>query len=365
MRTSKWQLFRFAMVYFSSQTNIFLIPTIITSSSYQGWISLVVGCGLSLILLWFTIHLGKINPNQAWVSFGKDIVGKWVHKFTLVVLLSWCVYYASFDIENFVLFFGSNYLRGTPPLFIQCVIGLVIMYTASLGFSTIVYMSDGIFLIFVVAITFTFYLFIPNADFNMLPAFLHYHDPGLAIKDSIMVMTWFAEWVVFLFVAPDLKMEIKMLKRLMFAGICVFLTVLIGWMLTLLNFGPHLGKELQYPFLEMIRSSSYDDLLGNSDPLLIGLWSSSMFIHSSFLIYVAFRCASYLTKGRGKKYLIPGLTMISIAIAFYYSRNLADYFKQYNSFAVVILWLIIECIPVYYTIIAFLRFRKKERKATR
>lgn len=46
----------------------------------------------------------------------------------------------------------------------------------------------------------------------MLPAFIHYHDPGIAMKDSIVVMSWFGEWIVLLFVAPDLKIEAKMLK---------------------------------------------------------------------------------------------------------------------------------------------------------
>ncbi|WP_419886568.1 GerAB/ArcD/ProY family transporter [Paenibacillus sp. B-A-8] len=362
MQTSKWQLFRFFIIFFSSQTTIFLIPTLIATSSYQGWIALLVGSLLGLILLWFTFHVGMLRPNQAWVSFGKDILGKWPHKFMLLLLLSWCVYYASYDIENFVLFFGSNYLRGTPPLFIQCIIGLVIMYTASLGFKTIAYMADGLFLIFFITMIILFNLFLPNADFNMLPAFIHYHDPGIALKDSIVVMSWFGEWIVLLFVVPDLKLEAKMLKRLVLTGICVLVTVLIGWALTMMSFGPHLGKELQYPFLELVRSAKQDNLLGNSDPLLIGIWSSSMFIHSSFLIYVASRCVSSLLNTKTKKIYIPLLTTASITIAFLYSRHIGSYYKHYNSYAIVIIWLIVESIPVYYTITAFFRFRNKTAK---
>lgn len=139
----------------------------------------------------------------------------------------------------------------------------------------------------------------------MLPAFIHYHDPGIALKDSIVVMSWFGEWIVLLFVVPDLKLEAKMLKRLVLTGIFVLVTVLIGWSLTMMSFGPHLGQELQYPFLELVRSAKQDNLLGNSDPLLIGIWSSSMFIHSSFLIYVASRCVSGLFNTKARKMYIP------------------------------------------------------------
>lgn len=362
MRTTNWQMFRFTIIFFISQTTIFLIPAIISSSSYQGWIALVVGSALGLILLWFTIYVGKLHPNKAWVHFGKDIVGKWMHKLILLLLLCWCVYYVSFDIENFVLFFGSNYLRATPPIIIQLAIGLVIMYTANLGFSTIAYMADGIFLIFVITILVLFNLFIPNVNFNMLPAFIHYHDLGIAFKDSIVAMSWFGEWVVLLFIAPDLKIEAKMLKRLIFAGIFVFVIVVIGWMLIMMNFGPHLGQELQFPLLEMVRSSKLDNLLGNTDPLVIGLWSSSMFIHSSFLIYIASKCIANLTNDRGRKLHIPVLTLISMTIAFLYSQNLGKFYKHYNSFAIVIIWLIVESIPVYYSIVAFIRYRKRSAK---
>lgn len=127
-----------------------------------------------------------LKPGEVWVDFGKEIMGKWLHGVMVLLLLIWCVYYVSFDIENFVLFFGANYLRGTPPLFIQIVIGLVIMYTAYLGFSTMAYMTDGIFLIFLLSTAFSYYLFLSNADFSMLPALFHYPDPGVAFKDSIM-----------------------------------------------------------------------------------------------------------------------------------------------------------------------------------
>ena len=362
MRTTNWQMFRFIIVFFSSQTTIFLIPALIGSSSYQGWIAIITGSVLSLILLWFTIYVGKLHPNQAWVHFGKNIVGKWVHKFILLLLLCWCVYNVSFDIENFVLFFGSNYLRGTPPIVIQLIIALVIMYTAKLGFSSIAYMADGIFLIYCLTILILFILFIPNADFNMLPAFIHYHEPEIALKDSIVVMAWFGEWVVLLFIAPDLKIEAKMLKKLVLANLFVLVTVLIGWMLIMMSFGPHFGQELQFPFLEMLRSSKLDNLLGNTDPLLIGLWSSSMFIHSAFLIYIASKCISNLTNNRGQKLHIPLLTVASMVIAFLYSKNISQYYKQYYGFSTIIIWLIIESIPVFYGIIAFIRNRKTVAK---
>lgn len=213
MRTTNWQMFRFSLVYFNSQTSIFLIPIIVSGSAYQGWTSILIGSALSIILLLFMIKVGKLKPGQSWVQFGEQYMGKWVHGVLVFLLLCWCVYYASYDIGNFVLFFGSNYMRGTPPLIIQLVIGMVIAYTAAKGLATIIYMADGVFLLLIVTTCFSLYLFLPNANFQMLPAFIHYFDLGNTIKGSFGVSSWFAEWVVFLFVAPELKINNNMLKK--------------------------------------------------------------------------------------------------------------------------------------------------------
>ncbi len=360
MRTTNWQMFRFSLVYFNSQTSIFLIPIIVTDSGYQGWISILIGSALSTVLLFFMIHVGKLKPGQPWIQFGEQYMGKWMHSVLVFLLLGWCVYYASYDIENFVLFFGSNYMRGTPPLFIQLVIGIVIAYTAAKGLTTIVYMADGVFLLLIITTCFSLYLFLPHANFQMLPAFIHYFDPGNTIKGSFAVSTWFAEWVVFLFVAPELKINTNMLKKVLLSELVLTVFVLAGWALTMLNFGPHLGKDLQYPYLDMVRSSTHDDILGNLDPILIGIWSASMFIHSAFLIYVASKCAFYLTRQKGKKLMIPCLTLCSVLIAFLYSISITRYYYDFSSYNAVAVWLAVECIPVYYSVAAF--FKSKVNK---
>lgn len=225
---------------------------------------------------------------------------------------------------------------------------------------TLIYMADGIFLVFIVFFALSMYLFVPNADFSVLPALLHYHDFKLAIKDSIFVSSWFGLWVLLLFVAPEIQINSKMNKKLIFAGLFTLLFILISWLLTIVVLGVHLGHELRYPYLQMMRLSSQNNLLGNADPLLIGLWSSSLFIQSAFLIYIAYKCATYLTKNKGTKYMVPILTTISIVIAFFYSRHLGIYNLHFNSYYTSIVWLGIECIPIYYSIIALFTYRKRK-----
>lgn len=359
MTTSKWQLTRFAFIYLNSQASIFLVPTLISTPTYQSWIAVIGGTLISMALMFCTIYVGRLKPDKSWVEFGNSIVGRGIHKTVLVALMCWCVYYVSLDLENFVLFFGSNYLRGTPPWFIQLLIGLVILYTAKLGFTTLVYMTDGLFLLIISASLFTVVLFAQEADFSILPALWHYHDPAQAMKDSWIVTTWISEWIVFLFIVPELKIEKQVYKKFAVASIMVMLSILVGWLLTLTNLGAHLAARIQYPYLEMIRSSTHDNVIGNIDPLLIGIWSSSLFVHSSFLIYVASKCAVHLTANKGKSIIVPVLTGVAVMIAFLYSQNVAVYDRDYNSSIAISAWFGIDCIPIIYFTVALIRFRKR------
>ncbi|WP_018753366.1 GerAB/ArcD/ProY family transporter [Paenibacillus sanguinis] len=369
MRTTPWQLFRFGFVYFNSQSTVFLVPALLASSSYQAWIGVLGGYLLNLILLGAMIYIGSRYPEQPWIQFGKKLMGKWLHSMFVIILLAWCVYYTSYDIQSFVLFFGSNYLRDTPPWFIQIAIAPIIMYTAMRGVKNIIYMADGLFVLILTSTTLMLLLFSQQANFHMLSALQHHLLPVSGLfENSLTSLSWFAEWMVFLFIVPDLKLD-KNASRSLFAIASVLcLLVITGWLMVLMNFGPQLARQFQYPFLEIVRSVEPDSILSKVAPLVIGIWTTSMFIHSAFLIYVASRCATYFTKEKGQRLSIVLLTAAAVSIAFYYSNHLSLYQKHYYSFEVVIIWIIVECIPVYYTavyLVGLLRHGKSLRLSRR
>ncbi|SET18177.1 GerAB/ArcD/ProY family transporter [Paenibacillus sp. NFR01] len=358
---SKWQIYRFSMVYYSSQTSIFLIPLAVEHAGYQGWLTLSGGALIGAGLLYLSMKLGELGEGRSWIDFGADIMGKWPHRIFAFILMLWCVYYTSYDIENFVLFFGSNYMRGTPPMFIQLILAVIISYTATRGLSTILYLADGIFMILLASIAICGYLFTVNANFHMIPAFIHYHDPKVIATGAFADGSWYGEWMVFLFIAPVLKITPKMQRKLMIAEATLLLLLIFGWGMTILNFGPHLGAKLQYPYLDMVRSSSHDDIIGNLDLFLIAIWSFSMFIHSSFLICTASVClVSVFSKSsaKSKKWMTIPLVCIATGIAYFYSaRNVSNYYNDFHSLASINYWYVVELIPLYYLTVYWIRFK--------
>ncbi|GKS12356.1 germination protein [Paenibacillus chitinolyticus] len=357
MRSTSWQTFRFATIYMISQPIAFLISPLITTSGYQGWIALLLGGLISILFLCCTVYVGRLNPDVPWVQSGEQIIGKWPHRFVLFVVLYWCVYYVSIDLESFTLFYGTTYMRETPQWFLQLIIGLVIVITARWGFVSIVYMADGLFLITILGIAIIMGLFSANADFHMFPALWTHHKMGLAFRDTLTAVSWFGEWFVFLFMVPHLKFGPKTLRNLLSASLVVMFAVSMQWMLTLFTFGPYFGSRIQYPLLELIRSSTLGGLLGNADPLLIGLWTTSMFIHDSFILYAGTKCAAELFKFQTRKAILPLLSGTAVVVALQFSRDTTHFLTDINTLSIVMFWVLVDALPVYYAVIAYVRIK--------
>lgn len=365
MIKSPWQTFRFAFIYLNSQPTAYLIPILISSSAYIGWMAILLGSLLSMFILWCTIRLGMWDRERAWVDFGEQIVGKWIHSLVLLLITFWAVTYVAVDIESFTLFYGSNYMRETPQWFIQVILGIVIIVTARWGFKTIVYLSDGLFFFTIVALVLTISSFAKDADLHMLPGFITHHNYGTLTKDTFIVLSFLGEWIVFLFIAPYIQIGWRTMRNLFCAAVLVNIAVTLQWTLTLLNFGPHLAKMMQFPLIELLRSS-VTGLLGNIDSLIVGLWSSSMFIHSAFLIHIAARCFAKLL--RTQKMELTFITLFggsATVAAFQFSRDPTRYQENTSLLSTSLFWVIVECIPVIYWIVTLFRSKEKIQRKQR
>lgn len=364
MRNTPWQLFRFGFIYLNAIPTGFLVGPLLQNSAYLGWISILSGYIMSLVLLWFMVRIGLLDPQRPWIDFGDKLVSKWVHLPIIALIFFWSINYVAMDIEFFTLFFNTNYMRESPQWVVLLVAGLVILVTARWGMETLIYVSDGLFIVIVVVIVAINLFFFKEANPEMLTALIKHRNFDSVFKDSLFCLTFLAEWTVFLFLAPYIKFDRKSFRNLAAAGILVAISIMLQWATAILNFGPYLGRVMQYPLIELMRSAS--GILGNSDPLIIGLWSSSLFLHSAFLIHVGARCLATLLKLKHMDApLIAILSGSAIVLAYQYSQDPLQFLENLNSLSMVMFFLLIAFIPVFYWIISLFRKRRNTRKPKR
>ncbi|MBO2943669.1 GerAB/ArcD/ProY family transporter [Paenibacillus sp. F411] len=357
MRQTPWQLFRFAFIYLNTQPTAYLLPTLLTVAGYLGWISVLGALILSLLILWCTMAVGKASPQDSWLNFGEQIVGKWPHRLFLVIIILWVIIYVAIDIESYTLFYGTNYMRATPQWVIQLILGPVIIITARWGLVPLIYMADGLFFLTLATLVLVLSTFAGDAHFNWLPGLITHTHYGDAAKGIFITLSFIGEWFVFLVLAPLIQMDRRAFRNLSCAILLLTLSVLLEWVLILLNLGLKLSSEIQYPLIELMRSS-ITGVLGNADPLIIGLWATSMFIHSAFLLQVGARIMTRLLSIHDSEMEKPFITLLggtaSVA-AYQFAQNPALYQENFDSMVAVVFWLLVDCIPVIYWIVLKLR----------
>ncbi len=260
------------------------------------------------------------------------------------------------------MFYEFLYMRDTPQWFIQLLIGVAICLTARWGFTTLVYIADGLFIIILVSIIFLIVMLSGDAEFQMMSALFTHIDIRRVPYNVVNILCWIGEWFVFLFMTPQFSFDKRMLRNLLLANALVILAVLFTWMLVILNFGPHYGSQLKYPILQLIRSTSFTGLVGNADPIFIGLWITSMLVHDAFLVYVGVSCMGRLFKIEEHKPLITLLMGTVTVTAFQYTRNPTIYQKVESEPGFIVFWMIINGIPVYYLLLSTIRSRLGSRK---
>ncbi|MEC0127952.1 GerAB/ArcD/ProY family transporter [Paenibacillus pabuli] len=366
IKLSAGQAYRFMFVYLYSEPIAFLLQRLFKMSGYQGWLSTLGGFAISLILLFFTYRLGAVHPDRPWIDFGEEIVGKVIHKLFLGLILLLCLYLISIDVENFIVFLQSMYLPETPIWVTATITLFCISLSARSGLITIVYLSEGIFLVQIFTSIFIMPAVTGGGNPDILLAMLTHHDLREIIKGSFSTMPWFSEWMMFLFLAPAVAFRRPLLRSMVFVGSTLALFIIVFWMFTLMSFGPYEASSLRYPLLEMIRFARYGDFLDNFDPFLIAIWSTTMFTRSSFLLYVASICLAKLTGVRQDKTVIYLLAGTAASFVLQYAKDAAAYELAIRSHAIDVYTVLIECMPIFYVVIYWMRFgkRKKASKAS-
>ncbi|WP_337032298.1 GerAB/ArcD/ProY family transporter [Paenibacillus illinoisensis] len=358
------QAYRFMFVYLYSEPVAFLLQRLFKMSGYQGWLSTIGGFLVSLIFLLSTYKLGSLQPDKPWILFGDKIVGKFVHQFYIGLIVLLCVYLLSIDVENFIVFLQSMYLPETPIWLTAGITILCVCLSARSGLLTIVFMSEGIFLLQLITSTFI----VPTAggggNPGILTSMLTHHDLSEILFGSISTMPWFSEWMMFLFLAPAIAFRPPMLKSMVWAGSTVVVFIIVFWIFTLTNFGPYVAASMRYPLLEMIRFARYGDFLDNLDPILIAIWSTTMFTRSSFLLYVASVCLSKFVGIKQQKSFVYLLGGTAAVIVLQYAKDAASYELAIRSYAVPAYTVIVESMPMVYVAVHWLR-GLKIKKANR
>lgn len=351
------QFARFWMVYLLSAPFAFLIRPLLQKADYQGWISLLAAYAFSLGLAYFAIRLGQIDPKVSWVEFGSKVVGKWPHYFFVCVFCFYCIHLASINVEEFTIFFSSIYLANTPDWAVSSIFVFCTCLAARLGIRTIIYLAEIFFLLSFISLLLIIPALMPSANYSMSIALITDFEWSKALHSFIYTIPWHGEIVLLLFLFPHLKQENKLMRYAFLGSVIAWLSVLVFWYLALLLFGPYLGANLRFTMLEMIRFAEIGKFLENIDPLVLSVWSTTLLIKDSLLIFIASKLLAQIVGFRDPKtttFLIGALT---VSIAYLFSKEQTVFTKTLSSIGMITYMILVQLIPVLYVAVHSIKKR--------
>lgn len=354
------QLTRFWVIYVLSASLPFMLQPLLRYADYQGWLSFLGGYILSLFLAYFAVALVRSSKGQDFIQAGQKIVGKPVHKIILVLVIFYTLLLNIATLLDFSEFMGFIYLEETPNTVISIIFITCAAIAAYSGLRTIVYMSDGFFILLILSIILTTPIFLKNIDPASSIALIKNFELPKLFFSSFYVTNWTSDFIIALFFLSSFQTKEKTMKAFALAQMIVLGVMLLYWYLILLLFGPHLGSRLRYPILDLLRFFEIGEFLENADPLIVSIWASVLLIRSALLLYIGSKIlASFFRVKKQSKKIIPFLVGL---IVWVFTTVLANYPAEYYYFIrhpISNILMTIKCIPIFYFVIYKLRWRKK------
>ncbi|MBU5442620.1 GerAB/ArcD/ProY family transporter [Paenibacillus sp. MSJ-34] len=351
------QFSRFWMVYLLSAPFAFLIRPLLEKADYQGWISLLAAYTISLVLAYFAIRLGQMNLDKSWVEFGGKVVGKWPHYFFVCVFCFYCIHLASLNVEEFTIFFSSIYLANTPDWVVSSIFVFCTCLAARLGIRTIVYLADIFFLLSFISLLLIIPALMPSANYSMSIGMITDFEWQKVLDSFFYTIPWFGEIVLLLFLFPHLKQEKKLMRYAFLGSVIAWLSVLVFWYMALLLFGPYLGSNLRFTMLEMIRFAEIGQFLENIDPLVLSVWSTTLLIKDSLLIFIASKLLAQIVGFRDPKTTTFLIGALIVTIAHLFSKEQTLFAKTLNSTGLTFYMLLVQLIPIVYVAVHAIKGR--------
>ncbi|MGG5254422.1 GerAB/ArcD/ProY family transporter [Neobacillus sp. SM06] len=360
-RITQNQLLLFFTLYFFSTAVGFSFGPLVKQTGYDAWIVLYIGALCGVLFAFFTLKLAKRRPYEYLVHYGKEILPIWIHVPFMMVLFFFYLHLGAYILREYEDFMVQTYLPTTPGVAVGIIFGFVIAITVRLGIETLFRTAQGLFFIILVAV-FLQNFFIGNEfEWDRWMAFVTNHQlPGF-FKGVYSIAPWFGEVVLLIFFFPLISENKKTLKSIMWASAISTTMLVVNVVSILFLFGPDLASHLTYPTLEMIRYIHIADFIENFDPLMVAIWSTTVFLKVSIALYVAVIIFSQLFKLKDYRPLTFSLAMVMITMSLQMSENTAelnDFFEiSWATFAYFV-----EFIPILYLVVDTIKRRNIKQK---
>jgi len=293
--------------------HVIVNPMLLDAAARDSWISVIASGLLFLpwcLLLALFMRRTEQRDLQAWLAEKTHPFIGWVLMIPLCIQL---YLIGALTVVHTATWTITNYLPGTPKLFLALIlIGLCALY-ASWGIRVIALMS-GILLPFVILLGFFVSISnYPQKNFNLLKPYLEFGTTPV-LQGMIYAGGGFIELVVLVAIQPHLKNKIKPWGLVLYASMMIYIMLgpLIGG---ITEFGPsEAAKQMVSPYEQwrLVKLGSYVE---HVDFFSIYQWLAGACVRISLSIFLVLDLLRVRRKAlRNRFILLIALSYVALSI---------------------------------------------------
>ncbi|RBW68182.1 GerAB/ArcD/ProY family transporter [Bacillus taeanensis] len=309
--------FMILVFLYSVGTAILVTPAGLAAEAGQdGWIAVLIGIGVSLLLVLLYNAVGSIYPNLTLIEKNEKILGKWLGKFISLLIVFMAFHTASELITIVGIFMTTQMLENTPLWALNSFFGLIVIFALRLGIEVLARAAE-ILCVWFGLLFFILILFLaPEINIeNLQPVFEM--EVKTLIKASLVftgVLTFSP--VLFLMIFPVAVTDRAKGKKGFFIGTLLGGAVLlIVTLLTVLVIGPELTANQRYPSYVLAKKINVGDFITRIEAAMAAIWLITIYFRLMIYIYAAVIGFAQVFELKDYKPLVFPLGIIMIVIS--------------------------------------------------
>lgn len=286
MKLSKVQIFWILTTHALGVALMLTLRQTIDISRQDAWISVLIGGALCLLIVLIAVKLSQMFPNQTFIEYTQEILGKKIGK--AVLLLYFAQWYS---VIGLILREFSELMKLTMPRTPTWVIILgmllIVVYATYQGIEVIGRCSEFIGPIIIVIVFITLFLNLNNIDLSKLTPMIIETGLGSIVKGAIPTAGFIGQNAIIIMLIAFMTKPKEGLSPALWGTILPSFIVALATLTVIATFGPNLPSHMWYPYFRLIRVISVADFIQNVDIIFIVVWLTSVFMRLTLLFFVA------------------------------------------------------------------------------
>lgn len=358
MKLSKVQIFWILTTHALGVAIMLVLRQTIDISRQDAWFSVLIGGGISLFIVVIAVKLSQMFPNQSFIEYVQEILGKRLGK---VILL---VYFAQwYSVIGLILREFSELMKLTMPRTPTWVIIfgmlLIVVYATYQGIEVIGRCSEFIGPIIIIIVLITLFLNLNNVNFYKLTPFVIETGLFSIIKGAVPTAGFIGQNAIIMMLIVFLKKPKEGLSPALWGTALPTFMVALATLTVVATFGPNLPSHMWYPYFRLIRVISVADFIQNVDIIFIVVWLTSVFMRLAIFFFVAsYGIAQYLNIKSWKKVIFINAPIVYIISLLPRSIVMSDILYPVYITQRMTLPVILFGIPLFLLIIAKIKKKK-------